>query len=36
MTIEDVAKVCHDTNRVYCKAIGDDSQPTWENAPEWQ
>lgn len=23
-------------NRAYCIALGDDSQPTWEDAPEWQ
>lgn len=34
--IEAIAKVCHETNRAYCQTIGDDSQPTWENAPEWQ
>lgn len=32
----DVAKVCHEVNRVYCKSIGDDSQPTWDEAPDWQ
>jgi hypothetical protein len=31
-----IAKVCHEVNRAYCLSIGDDSQPTWENAPEWQ
>jgi len=35
-TVEDIAMVCHETNRAYCKTIGDDSQPTWENAPDWQ
>lgn len=32
----DVARVCHEANRAYCLAIGDDSQPRWEDAPEWQ
>lgn len=32
----DIARVCHEINRAYCAAIGDDSQPTWEDAPEWQ
>lgn len=36
MTIEQIAKVCHELNRVYCQSIGDDSQPTWEDAPNWQ
>lgn len=36
MNIEQVARVCHDTNRSYCQAIGDNSQPSWEDAPDWQ
>ena len=35
MTV-DVARVCHEANRAYCQALGDDSQPAWEDAPEWQ
>ena len=31
-----IAKTCHEVNRAYCHSIGDDSQPSWENAPEWQ
>ena len=31
-----IAKVCHEANRAYCQSIGDDSQPSWEDAPEWQ
>lgn len=34
--IEDIAKVCHETNRAYCASIGDNSQPPWEEAPKWQ
>lgn len=34
--IEKVAKACHDANRKYCKSIGDDSQPTWGKAEDWQ
>lgn len=34
--IEAVAKVCHEANRAYCETIGDNSQPKWENAPQWQ
>lgn len=29
-------KTAHDVNRAYCNALGDLSQPTWEDAPEWQ
>jgi len=31
-----VAELCHETNRAFCKSIGDDSQPPWAEAPEWQ
>lgn len=31
-----IARVTHEVNRAYCQAIGDDSQPAWEDAPEWQ
>lgn len=36
MSIDDIARVCHNVNRAYCQALGDMSQPTWEFAPEWQ
>jgi len=36
MTETDIAKVCYEANRAYCQTIGDNSQPSWENAPEWQ
>jgi hypothetical protein len=31
-----VAKVAHEVNRAYCEALGDTSQPTWEDSPDWQ
>lgn len=31
-----IAKICHETNRAYCAALGDFSQKPWEEAPEWQ
>ena len=34
--IENIAKICHEANRAYCQTIGDNSQPTWEDAPQWQ
>jgi len=34
--VEKIARVCHEANRAYCIGIGDDSQPSWENAPDWQ
>jgi len=31
-----IARVCHEVNRAYCQALGDDSQLPWEEAPAWQ
>ena len=36
LTPTQIAAICHETNRAYCQTLGDDSQPTWEDAPEWQ
>lgn len=36
MQINEIARVAHEVNRSYCAALGDDSQPPWESAPEWQ
>lgn len=36
MNTEQIAMVAHETNRAYCASIGDDSQPSWADAPEWQ
>ena len=36
MNTNDIAKVCHEVNRAYCQALGDNSQPAWDDAPEWQ
>lgn len=36
MTVEQIAEVCHETNRAYCTTLGDNSQPPWAEAPEWQ
>lgn len=36
MNIEQIAKICHEVNKSYCESIGDNSQPKWEDAPEWQ
>lgn len=33
---EQVARIAHEVNRQWCIYTGDDSQPTWEDAPEWQ
>lgn len=36
MSIENVARVAHEINKAYCESIGDNSQPVWEDAPDWQ
>lgn len=35
-TVENIARVCHEANKAYCKGLGDDSQVSWEDAPDWQ
>lgn len=34
--LEAAARATHEANRAYCIAIGDNSQPSWDDAPEWQ
>jgi hypothetical protein len=34
--INKIAMICHEANRAYCQSIGDNSQPEWDHAPEWQ
>ena len=36
MAMIDIAQVCHEVNAAYCAALGDDSQPHWNAAPQWQ
>lgn len=36
MKIEQIAELCHETNRVYCRLTGDNSQAHWADAPDWQ
>lgn len=31
-----LAAIAHAVNAAYCKAIGDNSQADWDNAPQWQ
>jgi hypothetical protein len=31
-----IARMCHEVNKAYCEALGDFSQPAWEDAPQWQ
>lgn len=34
--IGEIAKACHEANAALCRAFGDNSQPTWDDAPDWQ
>lgn len=36
MTRAQIARACHEVNRAYCEALGDHSQPAWDDAPQWQ
>lgn len=36
MNTEKIAKICHEINRVYCLSLGDNSQASWADAPQWQ
>ena len=34
--VEACARAAHEANRAYCLAFGDESQPSWDDAPDWQ
>ena len=34
--VEMIARVTHEANRAWCAANGDMSQPSWDDAPDWQ
>lgn len=36
LDMECIAAAAHMANRAYCIGIGDTSQPTWAEAPDWQ
>ena len=36
MNSEQIARVAHEVNKAYCYSIGDYSQVSWDEAPEWQ
>lgn len=36
MTVEQIARIAHETNRAYCAVLGDMSQPAWGDATDWQ
>jgi hypothetical protein len=35
-SIETIARLAHEVNRIYCESLGDTSQLPWDEAPEWQ
>jgi hypothetical protein len=36
LSVEHIARICHQTNKAYCESIGDNSQLNWEDAADWQ
>lgn len=36
MLVQQIAQVCHEANREYCRTIGDYSQKPWTEAEQWQ
>ena len=30
-----IAAIAHEANRAHCRGLGDHSQDSWENAPDW-
>ena len=36
LSVEQIAKACHEVNRAYCQSMGDYSQAAWDDAPDWQ
>ena len=36
MNKEQIARTAHEVNKAYCESIGDTSQPSWGEAPDWQ
>ena len=33
---EQIARIAHEANRVYCLSLEDASQKPWDSAPDWQ
>ncbi len=36
MNVEQIARICHEINRAYCAAVGDQTQQPWHEAEQWQ
>ncbi len=35
-SITEIAEIAHETNRAYCRTLGDFSQNSWIECPQWQ
>lgn len=35
-SVEQIAKACHEVNRIWCETLGNTTQVSWEDAPDWQ
>ncbi len=36
LSTAEIAMIAHETNKSYCKTLGDFSQLSWEYCPQWQ
>ncbi len=36
MNKEQIAQAAHELNKAYCESIGDNTQVSWDEAPDWQ
>lgn len=36
LNMSEIAKMCHEVNKIWCISNDDNSQPSWEDAPDWQ
>ena len=36
LTVIGIAAICHGLNKALCESQGDTSQPSWDDAPDWQ
>lgn len=36
MELIKIAQICHEANKAYCETLGDHSQSSWADAPDWQ
>lgn len=36
LTVDQIAKICHEANRLYCEMMGHPPILPWSHAPEWQ